>query len=238
MPSVSYRPHPSAHAVVARSRPAAALALLIGLGAWPLDARAAGPDAAVAPVSQHEIPAEPREESYRGLLTLSYVLAPFFALGVGHTLAELEADDGVAAIGASTVFLAPAAVHMGHGNVGHGPLAFLGLAASTAVGTVVGGVVGANVGSLDCDPAEDSDSCAFAGLSGLVIGAMVGGVSGYAGFAIYDVLDNGAVAVDEAPPADHASLHFWLTPLPAAKREGIEPTSPFGGLQLGATLQM
>jgi hypothetical protein len=239
MPSVSDRPHLSAHVVVAGSRPAAALALLLGLGACPIEARAAEPDARGAPVSQHELPEEPREQSYRDVLTLSYVLAPFLALGVGHTLAELEADDGLAAIGAGTMFLAPAAVHMAHGNVGHGPLSFLGLAGSTAAGLLLGGVVGYNLDSqLSCDPAEDSDGCDFAGINGLIFGALIGGVTGYTGFAIYDVLDNGAVTVDAAPPADRASLHLWLSPLPAAKVERAESTSPFGGVQIGATLQM
>jgi hypothetical protein len=239
MPTVPQRPHPSAHVVVARSRRAAALALLLGLGAWPLDALAAPPDPARgAPATQPESTAAPREESYRGLLTMSYVLAPFAALGVGHTLAELEVDDEFAAIGGGTMFLAPAVVHMTHGNVGHGPLAFLGLVASTAVGTVVGGAVGSNVGSLGCNPAEDSDSCEFAGINGLVIGALLGGVAGYTGFAIYDVLDNGAVAVDDAPPPDHASLQLWLSPLPAATREHGEATTRVGGLLIGASLQM
>jgi hypothetical protein len=249
MPSVSYHPHLSAHVVVARSRPVAALALLLGLGAWPLEARGAAPDAAVAPVSQHAVsqhavPAEPREESYRDLLTLSYVLAPFLALGVGHTLAELEAEDGVAVLAATTMFFTPAAVHMAHGNVGHGPLAFLGMAGSTAAGMFLGGFVGYNIDSqLSCDPAEDSDGCDFAGINGLIFGALIGGVTGYTGFAIYDVLDNGAVAVDavaidRGPSTDRASLHLWLSPLPAAKVERTESTSPFGGALIGATLQM
>jgi hypothetical protein len=238
MPSVPHRPHLFAHAVVARSRPAAALGLLLGLGAWPLEALAAPPDAATAPVSLPESSAAPREESYRGLLTTSYVLAPFLALGVGHTLAELEVDDNVAALGAGAMSLTPAVVHMAHGNVGHGPLAFLGLVGSTAAGTLLGGVVGYNLDSLGCDPAEDSDGCDFAGINGLILGALLGGVAGYTGFAIYDVLENGAVSVDEAPPADHASLQLWLTPLPAPKRENGEAASPFGGLQIGATLQM
>jgi hypothetical protein len=239
MPSVPQRPHPSAHAVVARSRPAAALALLLGLGAWPLEALAAPPDPEVAPASQHVFPAAPREESYRTLLTTSYVLAPFFALGIGHALAELEADDTAAALGAATMSLAPAVVHMAHGNVEHAPLAFVGLAGSTAVGTLLGGLVGYNLDSqLSCDPAEDSDGCDFAGLNGLIYGALLGGVTGYTGFAIYDVLENGAVAVEEAPPADHVSLQMWLSPLPAAKHERREAATPVGGLLIGASLQM
>lgn len=234
MPSVPRRPHLSAHPVVARSRPAAALALLLGLGAWPLEALAAPP----APAPQHESPAAPREESYRLLLTTSYVLAPFFALGVGHTLAELEADDPLAVFGAATMSLAPAIVHMAHGNVEHAPLAFLGLVGSTGVGTVLGGVVGYSIDSFGCDPAQDSDGCDFAGITGIIVGALVGGVTGYTGFAIYDVLEHGAVAVDDAPPVDQASLQLWLSPLPAAKRERGEATTPIGGLLIGASLRM
>src|SRR5262245_11266324 len=132
MSSVSHLPQSSAHVVVARSRWAAAFGLLSALS-WPLEALAAPTDAAGAPMSQHELPAAPRADSYRGLLTTSYVLAPFAALGVGHLLSEAETDDTVAVIGGSAMFLAPAGVHMAHGNVTHGPLAFLGLAGSTGV---------------------------------------------------------------------------------------------------------
>jgi hypothetical protein len=222
--------------VVALSR-WAALALLAALPCWSRAAVAQVPDAAVAPASRHEVPAS-REASYRGLLTTSYVLAPFLALGVGHLLSEGEAEDEIAALGAGTMFLVPAGVHMAHGNVAHGPLSFLGLAGSTGVSLLLGGFVGYNLGALGCDPAEDSEGCDFAGINGLVAGALLGGVTGYTAFAIYDVSANGAVALDEAPPADHASLGLWLSPMPAAKNERGEATAPFGGLQIGASLQM
>jgi hypothetical protein len=235
MSSVSHRLQSSAH-VVARSR-GAAFGLLAALASWPCEAAAQGPVVAAAPAPQHEEPAA-REESYRGLLTTSYVLAPFLAIGVGHMLAEAEAEDAVAAIGAGTMFLVPAGVHMAHGNVANGPLSFFGIVGSTGVSLLLGGFIGYNLGALGCDPAEDSEGCDFAGLNGLVAGALLGGVSGYTAFAIYDVMANGAVALDEAPPADHASLGLWLRPLPAAKNERAEVTAPFGGLQIGATLQM
>jgi hypothetical protein len=127
---------------------------------------------------------------------------------------------------------------MANGKLAHGPLSFLGLAASTGVGTVVGGFVGYNLDSAGCDPDEDSDSCDFAGLGGLIIGGLLGGVTGYTGFAIYDVLENGAVEHDAAPPTDSASLDLWLSPLPAARAERAEVAVPFGGVQLGATLRM
>lgn len=241
MPTVLKPPRLSAHAVVSHSRrPAAALALLLALASWSREAQAVPPGVARARASRQEpsappASAPPGEESYRGLLAASYLLAPFAALGVGHLLSEAEADDGLAVLGAGAMFLAPAAVHMSNGKVAHGPLAFLGLAASTGVGTLLGGFVGYNLAAQGCDPAEDSDGCSFAGLDGLIIGALVGGVSGYTGFAIYDVSENGAV---DAPPPDHASLELWLSPLPAAKRDHAEATTPFGGLQIGATLTM
>lgn len=249
MPSVLNPPRLPAHAVVSHSRPpAAALGLLLALGSWSLEARAAPaavgmnrvqPDPpAAAPAPPPEPVTPPREESYRGLLTASYVLAPLAALGVGHMLSEAEADDTLAVLGAGSMFFAPAAVHMANGNVGHGPLAFLGLAASTGVGTLLGGVVGYNLALTDCDPDEDSDGCTFAGLGGLILGAVLGGVTGYTGFAIYDVSANGAVTIEEEPPAGHASLQLWLSPLPAVKREQPGASGPFGGLQIGATLQM
>jgi hypothetical protein len=236
MSSVFDRLQPSAH-VVAGSRPlAAALALLLALAAWPLEAHAASPSAADEP-PEPPAPREPREQSYRGLLTTSYVLAPFFALGVGGLLSKLEADDTVAVLGASTMFFAPAAVHMAHGKVAHGPLAFLGLAGSTAVGTLVGGAVGYGLSSIGCDPAEDSEGCDFAGYGGLIVGALLGGIGGYTGFALYDVSVNGAVA-SHASRANGAWLQLWLSPLPGAKREHTAATAPLGGLAIGATLEM
>lgn len=236
MSSVTLPPQSFAQVVVAGSR-WAACALLTALASWPSEVAAQAADSAEPPASPHEVPA-PREESYRGLLTTSYVLAPFLALGVGHMLSEGEAEDEIAALAAGTMFFVPAAVHMAHGNVAHGPLSFLGLAGSTSVSLLLGGFVGYNLGALGCDPAEDSDGCEFSGLNGLVAGALLGGITGYTAFAIYDVSANGAVALDAAPPVDHASLGLWLSPLPAAKNERGEATSAFGGLQIGATLQM
>jgi hypothetical protein len=160
-----------------------------------------------------------------------------FAAAVGYALAEMEVSDGGAVLGAGAMFFAPAAVHLAHGKVVHGPLAFLGLAGSTAVGTVLGGMVGYGLDSSDCDPEEDSEGCAFAGFGGLILGALLGGVAGYAGFAIYDVSVNGAVPLEESR-ADRASLQLWLSPLPAARSERAEATTPFGGLQIGALLEM
>jgi hypothetical protein len=237
MPSVFERPQSSAQVVAARSRPlAAAFALLLALAAWPVDAHAEAPGTADALLEPPAAPL-PREQSYRGLLATSYVLAPFLALGVGHLLSELEADDTVAVLGAGTMFFAPAAVHMAYGNVGHGPLAFLGLAGSTAAGTLLGGAVGYGLSSIGCDPAEDSEGCDFAGFGGLVVGGLLGGIGGYTGFALYDVSVNGAVARKRAPRDGHASLQLWLSPLPAAKTERAAG-APFGGLAIGAILEL
>ena len=252
MPSVFNPPQFPAHSVARGSRKLrAALALSFAFGSWSLQASAApiAPASAAASASASFEASEPepsaaepsvaqREESYRGVLTASYVLAPFLALAVGHTLSESEVDDGVAVLGAGTMFLSPAVVHMAYGNVEHGPLSFLGLAGSTAVGTLVGGFVGYQLDSFGCEPAEDSDGCDFAGIGGLIVGSLIGGVTGYTGFAIYDVTANGAVELASEPPPDRASLQLWLSPLPAAKAERAAATSPFGGLQIGATLRM
>ncbi|HTV19317.1 MAG TPA: hypothetical protein VMG12_11615 [Polyangiaceae bacterium] len=179
----------------------------------------------------------PAEDSYRTLLATSYVLAPFAALAVGGALSEAEARDEGAVLVASSMFLAPAVVHMAHGKLEHGPLAFLGMAGSTAVGIVAGGAIGYAIDSADCDPDEDSDSCDFAGIGGLIFGALFGGVAGYTGFAIYDVTMNGAVQ-HEQPASDQASLQLWLTPLRAARHEREQTAAPVDGLMLGATLQL
>jgi hypothetical protein len=245
--------------VVARSRPVrAALALAVALAAFPIEALAA--DGAAVPAStgpsfdeealpddeehgsNHERSPEPEEESYRGLLAATYALAPFVSLAIGGVLSEHGAPDESAVLAASTMFLAPAIVHMSHGRVEHGPLSFLGLAGSTALGVVLGGAAGYAIDSADCDPDQDSDSCDFAGIAGAVVGSLLGGVSGYTAFAVYDVSSNGAVsrAPDRSDQAgsDQAAVQLWLTPLRASKRERSEGTTPVDGVLIGATLQL
>ena len=248
-----------AGAVVARSRPLAAVLVSAALGAWPLQAQAAEAHAAPtragrirprpSPPPQAPEPDEDADEdeestshltegeSYRGALTASYVMAPLLALGVGGLLSGMEADDTWAVLGGTAMFLAPAAVHMGNGNVAQGPLSFLLLAGSTGAGMLLGGLTGYYVDAADCDPDQDSDSCDFAGFAGLVVGTLIGGVVGYTGFAIYDVSENGAVPLDESA-TDHARLELWLSPVAAPQRSRVDASSPFAGVQLGARLVM
>lgn len=241
----SARPVPSPRpraAASSHSHPrAAALALALALGAWPLEADAAptateGRALEDATLPPEEAPAPPREDSYRGMLTASYVLAPFAAFAVGGALSALEVSDETAVLGASTAFLAPATIHLAHGN-GYGPLSFFGMVGSTAAGLFLGGLTGHVIGSAGCDPAEDSDGCSFASINGIVYGALIGSVVGYTSFAIFDVTANGAAPSDD-PRADRATLQLWVNPLPTPRTERAGASSPFGGLQLGATLSM
>jgi len=259
-------PQSQAHGVVARSRPLAlASALGLAIAACPLEALAApsgAPSETMAPLAQSSAapaakaplahapaaplvetspePLEdaptPREDSYRGLLTASYILAPFAALAVGGGLSELEVSDELAVFGAGSMFLAPSIIHGAHGNE-LAPLSFFGLVGSTVGGMFIGGVAGYYFGGLGCDPEEDSDSCDFAALGGVVYGALLGSVAGYTSFAIFDVAMNGAVPMED-PRADRATLQLWVNPLPAVRTERAESTSPFSGVQLGATLTM
>jgi hypothetical protein len=239
-------PRFSFHGVVSHSRLCAlALTSVFVPGWWPREAlatpvdgvpRAAKPSPEVQPLPQAS-PALPAEKSYRDVLATSYVVAPALALAAGHTMAEMETSDSGAVLGAAALFLAPAIVHMAHGKGVHGPLAFLGMTAITTVGTLLGGMVGHGIAASGCDPEEDSEGCDFAGINGFVLGALIGGVGGYTGFAIYDVSENGAVPLEE-PRGDRASLQLWLSPLPAARRERVEPAPAFGGVQIGATLAM
>jgi len=176
-------------------------------------------------------------ESYRGLLTASYVMAPLLAAGVGGILSGLEVDDSLAVIGATSMFLAPAVVHMSHGNTTQGPVSFILLGLSTGAGLVLGSITGYMIESSGCDPSEDSDSCDFAGLNGLVWGGLIGSVVGYTGFAIYDVSENGAEPLDESA-TEHARVELWLSPVTAPKRSRTEATPVFDGVQLGARLVM
>jgi hypothetical protein len=238
--------------VVPRSRPLAAALVSAALGAWPLQAHAAEtPAPATRAARAHPRPSPPPQppevdeestsaptegESYRGALTASYVMAPLLALGVGGLLSGMEVDDTWAVLGGTAMFLAPAAVHMGHGNVTQGPVSFLLLAGATGAGVLLGGLTGYYIDSADCDPAQDSDGCDFAGFTGLVAGALIGGVGAYTGYAIYDVSENGALPLDESA-TDEARLELWLSPVATPSRSRGE-ARPFDGVQLGARLVM
>jgi hypothetical protein len=164
-------------------------------------------------------------------------MAPLLAMGVGGMLSGLEVDDPLAVFGATSMFLAPAVVHMAHGNTAQGPVSFLLLGLSTGAGLVLGSITGYYIDSSGCDPSEDSDSCDFAGINGIIWGGLIGSVAGYTGFAIYDVSENGAEPLDERA-SDHARVELWLSPVSAPKRARAEGTPGFDGVQLGARLVM
>jgi hypothetical protein len=179
----------------------------------------------------------PQRQSYALLLGTTYVAAPFLALAVGGGLAELEADDTVAVLGGASMFLLPAIVHIAHGNDPHGALSFLELAGSTALGTLVGGVAGYAIGSAGC-PDHDSEECDFAGLPGLIVGSLLGGLTGYTAYAVYDVSSNASVLRETSRASPSVSLQLWLQPLAGRRSRASEPSRSVDGLQLGATLHL
>jgi hypothetical protein len=177
---------------------------------------------------------DPERRSYALPLGVSYVLAPFLALGVGGGLSKLTNDDTLSVVGGGLMFLLPAAVHMAHGNVGHGAAVFPEQLLITAFSVFAAGGVGYAIGAASCP--GDGEECDYAGWEGLIVGALVGGVAGYTAFAIYD-LDNDAWVPAKAA-APQASLRLWLSPLPRSTRARAEAAGPWRGLQLGVTLAL
>jgi hypothetical protein len=241
-PGVSRQQQSRASTVAASSRCGVAIAsLLVGVG-WSGSAAAMPPNG--TPSTHVEGPAPitpsvvPQRQSYAGLLGTAYLVAPVLALAVGATLAQLEVDDTYAVLGGVSMFLLPAAVHIGYGNEPHGPFSFFALGAVTTVGIVVGGFIGLGIDSASCRPEEDSEGCDFAGLNGLVAGALIGALLGYTAYAVYDVGSNASVAGTEPTPSPRASLQPWLRPLSAPRSLVSQGSSTWDGFQLGATLRM
>jgi hypothetical protein len=177
---------------------------------------------------------DPERRSYALPLGVSYVLAPFLALGVGGGLSKLTNDDTLSVVGGGLMFLLPAAVHMAHGKVGHGAAVFPEQLLITALSLFAGGGIGYAIDAAGCP--GDGEECDFAGLEGLVIGAAVGGLAGYTAFAIYDIHNDAWVPAKAAAP--QASLRLWLSPLSGSSRPRAEGASLWHGLQLGVTLAL
>lgn len=249
-----------AQTVAASSRVAGALLGLL-VATSPLTARAASgtpdtPAAGIAPPTTPSLasaPAPPppvipplvtpEHRSYRLALAAAYSLAPFAAVGVGHAISRNGSHDAVVAITAGAIFFTPSIIHIAHGKTGHGVVSFLAMAGLTGAGTVVGAIVGGGIGQAGCDPDVDSDSCDFAAFPGIAIGAFVGGVLTYTGYAIYDVVTEGEVVLPRR--SDDQALQLWVRPTPgtmlASAQPGLDETSslPAGlqldGLQLGVS---
>jgi hypothetical protein len=215
--------------------------VLAGL-AWSGSAGAVVPNETVS-TSAEPPPAEitpwmvPRREDYSFMLGTTYVLAPVLALAVGGVLSKLEVDDTVAVLGGMSMFVLPAVVHIAHGNNPHGALSFFSLAGVTGLGILAGGITGYIISSSSCSD-HDSEECDLAGLPGLIVGSLVGGVVGYTAYAVYDVSSNASVVRRVPPPDPEASLQFWFSPMPARRGVASGSSSTWEGLQFGATLRM
>jgi hypothetical protein len=196
---------------------------------------AAGDAAAPAPAMAPYV--APPRQSYSFLLGGAYVLTPLLALAVGGGLAEMEADDTVAVLGGASMFLLPAIVHIANGNNPHGPLSFLEMAGATALGTFLGGGLGYAIDYAGC-PEHDSEECDFAGVTGLFVGAFLGGLTGYTTYAIYDVASNASVPGRASPATPEASLQLWMQPVVGRRSVTSEASSAVDGVQVGAALRM
>lgn len=243
MPRVSKNSQVVAQSVVARARGRVLAIALPLVGAWCAPAAAAPrvwPRPVAARVSEPPSPpaapdhrASAPGRSYALPLGLSYGLAPFLALAVGGGLSELEVDDTLAVVGGGLMFALPAVVHMAHGQFGHGAAVFPEMLALTGIAVFAGGGIGYAIDAASCP--GDGDECDFAGLEGLVGGALLGGVAAYTGFAIYDVSCHGEVPAEVAPA--QTSLRLWVGPLPRSALARAEGSSLWSGVQLGVTLE-
>lgn len=202
--------------------------------AGPLPAAAAPGAAAPAEAMPAPRPIiHPERRTYRTALAISYALAPLAAIAVGHGLAELEAADTTAVLVGATTLLAPAVFHIGYGNVGHGLAAFPEMLALTGLGVFIGGGAGYFIDAASCT--SDGDECDFAGLTGLAVGALLGGVAAYTAYAIYDVSENAVVIGERSNPA-RPSVQLWLAPTRSEPRKERASTPTWTGLELGARL--
>lgn len=232
MQSVSQSSQRRAASVVAHSRGRrgvarryASLPVVALLGASPLSARAAPPDPAPPAAGTAEpaksapaIPplAAPQRVDYGGLLAVSYLVAPPLALALGVKLSEAGASDTVVGVVAGSMALLPTAVHLAHGNTKSGALALPALAGLTGATLLIGGFVGYQLTASSCDDGESD--CSFAGLPGAIYGSLAGGLTGYIGYAVYDVLENSSV-VTGTSDAGLASVRISVAPLRAARSE-------------------
>jgi hypothetical protein len=171
------------------------------------------------------------ERSYARALTWAYVLAPLLALPTGAGLFELTQNDTVAVVGAGlAVVSVPVTVHAVHDEGGRSVATGLLLPAVTAGGALLGGVVGYGLGGSGCD---DSD-CELAGeIGGMILGALIGGVAGYVGFAIYDVTSNSSRAAPQNAQGS-SRLQLWAAPLVSTRERAVPGEGWFEGMMLGA----
>ena len=88
--------------------------------------------------------------------------------------------------------------------------------AASAVGALAGGLIGTS----GCD--DDSDCELAYGMSGAITGALIGGVAGYVGYAIYDVSENSSVAPAEP---QSGAVRVWALPV-MARQEGSTNVTP------------
>lgn len=177
------------------------------------------------------------------MLAGAYVVAPLFALAIGGGLSELEASDTLAVAAASTMFLAPMAVHLLHDQGDRALLALASLLGITFAGTIAGGGLGYLENEIDCDPDQNSE-CADRAIGTTIVGAALGSMVGYVTSAVLDVSLRSSAP--EAP-SNSASLRLWLVPAraesgsntPSVQLRAAAP-NPLGvdGLLMGMTLRL
>lgn len=218
--------------VARRSRRWAAALALSALALLPVREAAAAPPVSRARALGEPPPPAPPAEGYSTALTLAYILAPLLALPVGGGLFELTENDAVAVVGAGLAAVAlPVTVHLANGEPGRGAVSALLLPAVTLGGATVGGFVGLTLGQMGCD---DSD-CELAGtMIGGISGALIGGLGGYVGYAIFDVSERSSL---DAP--ERIGVQPWVLPL-VGQREGAPGSSTReveGGI-VGVTLTL
>jgi hypothetical protein len=241
---VHSRCHSCAHSVAGGQHVGrATLAAVTQLSLLALALGAASPAAATENAASVALPAAPAKPAsdYPGVLSVAYLVAPLFALAVGGGLSEVGASDEVAVAAASTMFLAPMAVHLYHGTSDRSVISLVSMAGITLAGALAGGVVGHFGNTLTCDPNQDSE-CDDRGIGTTIGGAVIGSMLGYVASAVLDVAFRSS-----APEAtlSAGAAQVWLAPLgpssalaDRATRRSAAPRPLEEGLLMGVTLRL
>jgi hypothetical protein len=178
-------------------------------------------------------------------LGIAYALAPLAAFGIGGALSEAGASDDLAIGVAAPLFLAPAGVHMYHGEPGRAVGSLGSMLGLTLVGTILGTGAGYLENQIRCDPEQDSE-CNDRGIGSMILGSAIGVVVGYTSNAILDVALNSSAPEPAEPAPEPRAASVWLAPVnssagreqKAAQQSASARSPSFDGLVVGLTLSL
>ncbi|HWO10883.1 MAG TPA: hypothetical protein VNN80_15420 [Polyangiaceae bacterium] len=175
-------------------------------------------------------PAPPTD--YATGLTAAYVIAPLLAIPAGAAAYELTHDDTITAIAMGlAVVSVPVTTHAVNGTSGRAALTGVLLPVVTLGSMVALGYLGMLLGRSGCD--GDTECEGLGSGYGWLGGAVVGGLGGYIGYAIYDVSQNSSL---DEPQLAQRDLRLWALPVLDRERATPGETMRIAGVLAGATL--